>query len=227
MKRVTIVCVICAILLGVLAGVRASSRVLFSTVSPNQHYHVDISQSRSFPFFERAVFLNARRDGGPLVRRKLLYTGDFLDNDFKDLYSNPRFRSESVYELGGVELGNESLRERPGDLRIINETSRDVAYILIETGWYKLVAFDIKAGAMLDLSFHYAGGLSCQGQFVNSEERFAGAVATENKDYLSAKRQFLVRVKRDSATIESPQQGLRQARCCASDRPDPDHERLY
>ena len=129
--------------------------------------------------------------------------------------------------MGSIRLGNEGLRERPGDLRIINETSQDVAYILIETGWYKLVTFDIKAGAMVDLSFQYAGGLSCQGQFVGSEERFAGAVAAEDKDDLNAKRQFIVRIKRDTATIESPQPGLRQARCCASNRPDPAHERLY
>jgi len=220
MKKAIIVCMIGAVFLGIFIGVAHSGRVLFSTISPNQHYRVDITQSRSFPFDERAVFLNARRDGKPLVRRKLLYTGDFLDNDFKDLYPNPRFRSESVYELGSVELGNQGMRERSGDLRIINETSRDVAYILLETGWYKLVTFDIKAGAIVDLSFHYAGGLSFQGQFVNSEERFAGAVATEDKEDLGSRRQFVVTIKRDTATIESPQQGLRQAKCCASDRPD-------
>ena len=227
MKKAFVVSTIGAVLLGLFIGVTHSNRVLFSTVSPSQHYRVDITQSRMFPFDERAVFLNARRDGAPLVRRKLLYTGDFLDNDFKGSYPNPRFRSESVYELGSVELGNEGLRERRGNLRIINETSRDVAYILIETGWYKLVAFDIKVGAMVDLSLHYAERLSCQGQFVNSEERFAGAVGTEDNEDLGSERQFVLSIKRDTATIESPQQGLRQARCCASDRPDPDHELLY
>src|SRR5256885_9300521 len=160
MKKAITACVICAILLGIFVGVMASTQVLLSTVSPNQHYRVDISQSRTFPFLERAVFLNARRDGELLVHKKLLYTGDFLDSDFKSLYSNPRFRSESIYELGSVELGNDGPRDRAGDLRILNETSRDLGYILIETGWYKLVAFDIKAGAMVNLSFHYAGGLS-------------------------------------------------------------------
>jgi len=227
MKNVIIVGVVGAVFLGIFIGVTRSSRVLFSTASPSHHYRVDITQSRTFPFVERSVFLSARRDGEPLVRRKLLYTGDFLDDDFKNLYSNPRFRSESVYELGSVELGGDSLREHLGDLRIINQTSQDVAYILIETGWYKLVAFDIKAGAVMDLSLHYAGGLSCQGQFVNSGERFAGAVATEDNGELGPKRQFIVSIRRDSTTIESPQQGLRQARCCASDRPDPDHERQY
>lgn len=162
---------VCAIALGAFVAVMHSSRVLFSTVSPHKHYRVDITQSRTFPFDERAVFLNARRDGESFVHRKLLYTGDFLDNDFKDLYPNPRFRSESVYELGSVEFGNESSRQYAGVLKIVNETSRDVAYMLIETGWYKLVALDIKAGATVDLSFNYAGELSCQGQFANSGDR--------------------------------------------------------
>lgn len=223
MKKAIVPCVMGAVFLGIFIGVMHSSRILFSTVSPNQHYRVDITQSRTFPFDERAVFLNARRDGEPLVHRKLLYTGDLLDNDFKDLYPNPRFRSESVYELGSVE----GQRERAGDLRILNEASRDVAYILIETGWYKLVAFDLKAGATLDLRFHYAGGLSCQGQFADSQDRVAGAVATEDDSDPSTDRQFVVRIRRDNATIESPQQGSRQSRCCATDRPDPDHEYLY
>ena len=93
MKRVAILLAsVCTVLLAILFAPRITPRVLFSTFSPRQH--------RPFPFDERAVFFNAYRDGHTLVRHKLLYTGDFLDGDFRDLYPNPGFRTEGIYELG-------------------------------------------------------------------------------------------------------------------------------
>jgi len=66
---------------------------------------------------------------------------------------------------------------RPGNLRIANATQREISYLLIETGWYKLVVLDLKAGATVDLDLQYTGGLSCQAQFANSEQRLANAVS--------------------------------------------------
>jgi hypothetical protein len=156
---------------------------------------------------------------------KLLYTGDFLDGDFRDLYPNPRFRSEGAYELGDVM--NDGSTGRPANLRIANATQKEISYFLIETGWYKLVVLELKAGATVDLDLQYAGGLSCQAQFANSEQRLADAVSVADGANSNEKRQFLISVRGSNVAIESPQLGLRQSHCCASDRPDPDHEWLY
>jgi hypothetical protein len=112
----------CAIVFAILAVRTFSAKVLFSTVSPNQQYRVEITQSRQFPFNERAVLLKAYRNGNAIVYHKLLYTGDLLDNDFRDLYSNPRFRSESIYELGSVT--NDGSNGRTGDLTILMRQPR-------------------------------------------------------------------------------------------------------
>ena len=116
---------------------------------------------------------------------------------------------------------------RPGNLRIVNATQKEISYLLIETGWYKLVVLDLKAGATVDLDLQYTGGLSCQAQFANSEQRLAHAVSVVDGADSKGNRQFSITVTDSNVTIESPQLGLRQSRCCASDRPDPEHERSY
>jgi len=216
---------VCTVLLAVLFARSIATRVLFSTVSPRQRYTVEVSQHRPFPFYERAVFLNVYRDGRTRVVRKLLYTGDMLDSDFRDLYPNPRFRSEGIYELGDVM--NDGSTGRPGNLRIANATQKEISYLLIETGWYKLVVLDLKAGATVDLGLQYAGGLSCQAQFANSEQRLANAVSEVDGTDSKENRQFSITVRGGNLAIESPQPGLRQSHCCASDRPDPEHELEY
>ena len=221
--------IIFSLFLMILLTILAVNRIcapLFSTVSPHRQYKVAITQSRPFPFFERAVFLNAYRNDKPFVQHKLLYTGEFLDEDFRDLYPNPRFRSESIFELGSVDLGDGSQMEATGNLRISNATLTDIDYLLIETGWYKLVVLDVKAGATADLGFQYGRGISCQGQFASSGERFSAAVGVETKQP-ATKGQILITIAGRTVTIESPQLRLASSRCCASDRPDPTHEWLY
>jgi hypothetical protein len=171
------------------------------------------------------VFLNAYRDGRTRVAHKLLYTGDFLDSDFRDLYPNSRFRSEGIYELGDVM--NDGSTGRHGNLRIVNATEKEISYLLIETGWYKLVVLDLKAGATVNLDLQYTGGLSCQAQFANSEQRLANAVSVVDSADSKENRQFSITVSGSNLAIESPQPGLQQSRCCASDRPDPAHESEY
>jgi hypothetical protein len=95
-KRAAIVVALIWELLAILSAPKIATWVLFSTVSPRQRYTVEVTQYRPFPFIERAVFLNAYRDGRTRVVHKLLYTGDFLDSDFRDLYPNPRFQSEGI-----------------------------------------------------------------------------------------------------------------------------------
>ena len=224
MKRAVVVFAsACTVLLAILVAPRFATTVLFSTVSPR--YTVEVSQYSPFPFYERAVFLNVHRDGRTPVAHKLLYTGDFLDSDFRDLYPNPRFRSEGIYELGDVM--NDGSTGRPGNLRIVNATQKEISYLLIETGGYKLVVLDLKAGATVDLDLQYNGGLWCQAQFANSEQRLAHAVSVVDGADSKENRQFSITVTGSNVTIESPQPGLRQSRCCASDRPDPEHEWSY
>ena len=225
MKRAVIVFASACTLLAVLVAPRFATTVLFSTVSPRQRYTVEVSQYRPFPFYERAVFLNVYRDGRTPVAHKLLYTGDFLDSDFRDLYPNPRFRSEGIYELGDVM--NDGSTGRPGNLRIVNATQKEISYLLIETGGYKLVVLDLKAGATVDLDLQYTGGLWCQAQFANSEQRLAHAVSVVDGADSKGNRQFSITVRGGNIAIESPQLGLRQSRCCAPDRPDPEHEWSY
>ena len=225
MKRAVIVFASACTLLAILVAPRFATRVLFSTVSPRQRYTVEVSQYSPFPFYERAVFLNVYRDGRTPVVHKLLYTGDFLDSDFRDLYPNPRFRSEGIYELGDVM--NDGSTGRPGNLRIVNATQKEISYLLIETSGYKLVVLDLKAGATVDLALQYNGGLWCQAQFANSEQRLAHAVSVVDGADSKENRQFSITVRGGNIAIESPQLDLRQSRCCASDRPDPEHEWSY
>ena len=171
------------------------------------------------------MFLNVYRDGCTRTVHKLLYTGDFLDGDFRDLYPNPRFRSEDIYELGDVM--NDGSTGRSGNLRIVNATHNETNYLLIETGWYKLVVLDLKAGATADISLQYDGGLSCQAQFADSKQRLSSAVSIVDTSDPKESRQLSIIVRGGNVAIESPQPGLRPSHCCASDRPDPEHEWLY
>ena len=226
MKRAaTVFASVCTALLAILVAPRIATRVLFSTVSHRQRYKVEVSQYRPFPFDERAVFLNVFRDGRTRTVHKLLYTGDFLDGDFRDLYPNPRFRSEDIYELGDVM--NDGSTSRPGNLRIVNATQKEISYLLIETGWNKLVVLDLKAGATANLNLQYTGWLSCQARFADSGQRFASAVSIVDSADSKESRQLSITVRGGNVAIESPQPGLRASHCCASDRPDPQHEWLY
>jgi hypothetical protein len=227
-RKAAVIYLVCFATLAVIwAAPRIFEKTLYHTVSPNQQYRVGITQAGSFLFDQRAVYLNAFRNGETVVKRKLLYTGDFLDSDFRDLYPNPRFRSNSIYELGGGGWKDVGLKKWNGDLKISNETSSPVSYLLIETGWYKLVFLDVEPRTVMDLSFQYSGWVSCQGQFAESKKRFASAVGVVDGSEREVTRQFSIRIKGDTAIIESPQPGLRQAHCCASDRPDPEHEWSY
>jgi len=224
-KAIHVSAYVCILLVAILFVPRIGARVLFSTVSPRQRYRVEISQYRPFPFYERAVFLNVYRDGRRLTVHKLLFTGDFLDGDFRHLYPTPRFRSEDIYELGHVM--NDESTGRPGSLHIVNAAQEEISYLLIETGRYKLIVLDFKAGATVDLSLQYEGGLSCQAQFADSKQRLSGAVSIVDSAGSKESRQLSISVRYGNVAIESPQPGLRQSHCCASDRPDPEHEWLY
>src|SRR5438046_10018124 len=89
---------IAILIVGVAYGL--SGQTLSSAGSPNRKYKVEISQKRDAAGIERYVYLSAYRNGEQFVRNKLIYTGDLLDNDFRDLYPNYSWASESILKLG-------------------------------------------------------------------------------------------------------------------------------
>jgi hypothetical protein len=215
-KPILILIVVAVILVVILS--LSFGQEISSTSSPHNKYTVQISQERRFPGIERYIYLNASRSGEPFLRSKLLYTGDFLDQEFNSLYPNHSWLSESILKIGRGEGAQSDA------LQIWNNTSYRLKYLLIETYEDKFVLLDVAPGAIEKLDFDYVGRLSCQGEFSESSKRFGVAVELPNEGANGARRQFLINVKGDGASIESPQQTLNHVACCAVDRPDFCHE---
>jgi hypothetical protein len=192
---------------------------LRSIESPAKRYSVKITEKRFL--IEHAVYLNANRASEPLVKGKLLYTGDFMDNEFGDLYPNYSWRSESVLKIG------RSIKPDLDNLRVVNETPNRIAYLLIETYDDKFILFDLEPGIIVNLSFAYFGQLSCQGEFADSKERLGAAVKLLDGEKSKAQSQFNVRISGNHVVIENQASDLIPINCCAADRPDFQHEWLY
>lgn len=218
-KLIPICLAVVALLLILGVAFSLSRQTLSSTVSPNRKYKVEISQERDAAGIERCVYLNAHRNGERFVRNKLIYTGDLLDNEFRDLYPDYSWASESV-----LKIGRELAETQSNSLRITNETSNRISYLLIETYRDKYVLFDVEPESVMNLKFQFLGQLSCQREFVESKQRFGSAVRLTNDAENEVQGDFSIRVKETNAIIESPSLELRQVTCCAVDRPDINHE---
>jgi hypothetical protein len=208
---------IAALIIGVAYGF--SGQTLSSAASPNRKYKVEISQKRDAAGIERYVYLNAYRNGEPFVRNKLIYTGDLLDNDFRDLYPHYSWASESI-----LKLGRRVDETQSNDLRIANVSPNRISYLLIETYRDKYVLFDVESQSIVTLKFQFLGQLSCQGEFAESKQRFGSAVRLSNDKENEVPGDFSIRVNGKNAIIESPGLKLKQVTCCAVDRPDINHE---
>jgi hypothetical protein len=211
-----------ALLLMIGVGFSLSGQNLSYTVSPNRKYKVEITQKRDAAGIERYVYLNAYRNGEQFVRSKLIYTGDTLDNDFRDLYPNYSWISQSVLKLGRKVDETQSNR-----LHIRNESSKRISYLLIETYLDKYVLFDVAPKSTLNLKFHFLGQLSCQGEFVESKQRFGTAVRLASDAENEVHGNFSVGIKETNATIKSRSLKLKTVTCCAVDRPNIHHEQFY
>ena len=139
MNRKLILICLGALLLLIGLTFSLSGQTLSSTVSPNRKYKVEISQKRDAAGIERYVYLNAYRNGEQFVRSKLIYTGDTLDNDFRDLYPNYSWASESI-----LKLGRKVDETQSNSLQITNESSKRISYLLIETYLDKYVLFMLR-----------------------------------------------------------------------------------
>src|ERR1043165_2116642 len=134
-----------------------SGQTLSSAVSPKRTYTVEISQKRASAGMERYVYLNAYHNGEQFVRNKLLYTGDLLDNDFRDLYPNYSWVSDSV-----LKIGRNVDEPQSNGLRITNQSPNGISALLIETYDDKSVLFDAPPKSTVSLKFQFFGQLSCQ-----------------------------------------------------------------
>ena len=147
-KSTTWLTTLIAAALSVFSSGCQSSQEIGTTSSPDGTYTVSISQQRPFPFHERHVVLNASRADAAIVQRKLLYTGDFMDQDFTVLYPMSSWASESVLRIGQVEDAADDT------LRVTNDSMHRLTYLLIETYRDKFVLFDVEPRAVVTLQLH-------------------------------------------------------------------------
>ncbi len=210
-RKLILILVAVAVIVVVILSVSFGHEIS-STSSPNNTYTVQISQERSFPYIGRYVYLNASRSGEPILKRKLLYTGDFLDQEFNSLYPKHSWLSESILKIGRGEGAQSDA------LQISNNTSYRLKYLLIETYEDKFILLDVEPGVNINLDFRYVGRLSCQGEFSESGKRFGDAVELSSEGGNDARKQFSISVKDDGVGIESSQQTVNHVPCCAVDR---------
>lgn len=128
-----------------------SGAVLHLTQSNNERYKVEIIQKRFL--IERAVYLNAYRNGEQIVWHKLLYTGDFFDNDFPDLYPRYVWVSDSILQIGRNVNDPE---KKFSSLKVVNELANPISYLLLETSGNKIVLFDVEPQTAVNLRFPFS-----------------------------------------------------------------------
>ncbi|HET6890463.1 MAG TPA: hypothetical protein VFH31_05120, partial [Pyrinomonadaceae bacterium] len=208
---------ICLTVLG--TACNFSRQLLSSSVSPNHRYRVEVLQNRDFAQVERRVYLNAYRKAEQFVRDKLIFTGDLLDDDFRNLYPNYHWISESILKIGRNPAETQTNR-----LTVTNESSSRISYLLIETYRDKYVLFDVEPKSVTGIQFQFLGQLSCQGEFVGTEQKFGSAVRLANDSEREVQGAFSISVINTGALIESKELKLKQVTCCAVDRPDINHE---
>jgi hypothetical protein len=195
-----------------------AGEMLRATESPQNRYRVEVAKRKFLT--EDAVYLNAYRGKNRLVGRKLLFTGDFLDQSFQELYPNYSWISESVLRIGRHSVSDWALTE----LAISNSSGERLTYLLLEAYDNKLVAFDLVSNSLTRLTFALSGRLSCQGETL-SGHRFGKGVELASA---SARPERIdIRIAEGTVTFHSPDQSLKPSYCCASDRPDFDHEWMY
>ncbi|PYS56592.1 MAG: hypothetical protein DMF74_28235, partial [Acidobacteria bacterium] len=112
-------------------------------------------------------------------------------------------------------------------LQITNESSKRISYLLIETYLNKYVLFDVAPKSVVNLKFQFLGQLSCQGEFVESKQRFGTAVRLSSDAENKVQGDFSIGIKARNTFIKSRSLKLKTVTCCAVDRPDIHHEQFY
>jgi hypothetical protein len=138
MRKLVLIVIGACIVVAIVLLVPSDRRQLSFASSPSNRYALEIFQTRFG--IERYVYLKASRDGTVFLSGKLLYTGDFLDNDFNDLYPHNSWLTESIVKIGQPD-GDSS------DKLHISNGSRQVKYLLLETYFDKFVLFEVERTA--------------------------------------------------------------------------------
>jgi hypothetical protein len=187
------------------------NRIVYSVSSPSDKYQVRINQKKKAFLGIKAAYLQAWKSNERLVTNKLLYDGDFLDDDFGDRYPNLKWVSDSILAIGTPGSSESQL----DNLRITNETLETFNYLLVETYQDKYVIFEVPPGAVVELKFELLGRISCEGESKNNRERFG--VAAEFRR-ASRNREYFVKIRNQGVSIESPRFETTYVPCCAVDR---------
>jgi hypothetical protein len=197
-----------------------SEKTVRITASSNHKYKVEITE-RQF-FVEHAAYLNAYRDGGRFVNRKLLFTGDFLDERFQEIYSEYTWLSENV-----LRISESGVAEQTCEIIVANESASTVSYLLLETMYSKAIIFDLAEGATVQFKFPFVERLSGQGEMAATRKRFGAGVEEADKNNPAAPSQINIKLTKETLTINATDRQLRPSYCCAPDRPDFYHESQY
>lgn len=192
--------------------------MLQATESPQGLYRVEVTKRKVLT--EDAVYLNAYRGKNRLVGRKLLFTGDFLDQSFQDLYPNYSWIAESVLRIGQHSVSDQPMTE----LAISNSSGEQLTCLLLETYDNKLLVLDLVSNLSTRLPLALSDRLSCQGETA-SGHRFGKGVELASASARPGR--VNIRIAEGTVTIDSPDQSLKPSYCCAGNRPDPYHEWMY
>lgn len=192
-----------------------SSKKLYTTQSSNKKINVEIIQKNFL--IENRAYLSAYLNDGKFVNEKLLYTGDFFDDDFLGKYPEYFWAENSMLKIGRNAKNSDSKFE---NIKITNSSLNRINYILIETAKDKVILFAVEPNSAFELRFPIAEWLSCQGVFADTKKRFGyKVIIPKNKKT----NQFEIKIK-DEVEIISPQIELEKSNCCAPDRNSFDRE---
>ena len=197
-----------------------SEKTVRITASSNHKYKVEIIE-RQF-FVEHAAYLNAYRDGGRFVNRKLLFTGDFMEGGFQEIYPDYTWLSENI-----LRIGENAVAEQRREIIVANESASTVSYLLLETIGSKAIIFDLAQDATVQFKFPFAERLSGQGEMAATGKRFGAGVELADKNNPVAPSQINIKLTKETLTINATDRQLRPSYCCAPDRPDFYHESQY
>ena len=148
----------------------------WSIDSPNGAYRVSFSGVRSRPSWpftapvdleNRKVRITVTRGGAILVDRAEIYDGDAYDSNFRDLYPNSEWLSETTLHLW---RSNHPERDpqRTNEISIRNESDQEVRYLYVKAGKTNLfLLFDMPPGDAVTVRVqleHWEDLVGCAGK---------------------------------------------------------------
>lgn len=186
-----------------------------SSESPNGDFRAELLQERGgIGFVERLVRLRVASRNQE-VFDELIYTGDFLDSEFKELYPLNEWTSPSTLFVG--------VRARAplNEVNLMNESDEPFRYILVETNRQKILILDLGPGQNSSIRLNLEGFLSATARPKATDTRLDDAVSLAGISNPSDSPGFSINLGKNSLRIESPGRTIEHVDCCAPDRPRP------